>query len=544
MLEDLKRSRGAHAGDRRRGLRRRRPWTAGTCLSQRRGRDHRDARPAARSPARAVRAARSDRVPRARRSRSHARHGFPAGDSQASSATCPRSARRSSSARRCRRRSGSWRARCCTTRWSSSASGRAAPPTGITQAVYPVSQELKSALLVALLRRGDMTQALVFTRTKHRANRLADYLLREGGQSRSHPRQSIAAAADGGARRVQGRARARARRDRHRGARHRRRSARPRRELRRAARAPTTTSIASAARVARRPRVKRSRSWRPTSRAISPPSSARSAGKLPRVTVPDFDYSRAAGGASSRSRSRSASRRFARARRRNVRDATRSPGVMAHTPTGSTDTDSRRASGATSTASPRPASADSRVTSPRTVRAARDGASGRVAGGRSGRPSDHEVVRHLHTFVHDARARISGQKRGAGVTDRGGNQRVVDRSACHAFDRGSSDEVRVHPRGKHQRRLRETLRQKRRHELSRCAVGRRQTGENGIRLDQNSRTDCRDRGNYLERLASICARADSRQVPGPGVARYSPSNRVVASPKRSSLTPMRSMSER
>jgi ATP-dependent RNA helicase RhlE len=53
-------------------------------------------------------------------------------------------------------------------------------PTGITQAVYPVSHDLKSALLVALLKRGDITQALVFTRTKHRANRLADALQREG----------------------------------------------------------------------------------------------------------------------------------------------------------------------------------------------------------------------------------------------------------------------------------------------------------------------------------------------------------------------------
>jgi ATP-dependent RNA helicase RhlE len=53
-------------------------------------------------------------------------------------------------------------------------------PTGITQAVYPVAQELKAALLVALLRRGDIKQALVFTRTKHRANRLADQLVREG----------------------------------------------------------------------------------------------------------------------------------------------------------------------------------------------------------------------------------------------------------------------------------------------------------------------------------------------------------------------------
>jgi ATP-dependent RNA helicase RhlE len=55
-----------------------------------------------------------------------------------------------------------------------------APPTGITQAVYPVSQELKAALFLALLNRGEMKQALVFTRTKHRANRLADFLVRNG----------------------------------------------------------------------------------------------------------------------------------------------------------------------------------------------------------------------------------------------------------------------------------------------------------------------------------------------------------------------------
>ena len=50
---------------------------------------------------------------------------------------------------------------------------RAAPASGITQAVYPVPQQLKPALLVALLKRGDMSDALVFTRTKHRADRLA-----------------------------------------------------------------------------------------------------------------------------------------------------------------------------------------------------------------------------------------------------------------------------------------------------------------------------------------------------------------------------------
>ncbi|HXV12810.1 MAG TPA: DEAD/DEAH box helicase [Candidatus Krumholzibacteria bacterium] len=55
-----------------------------------------------------------------------------------------------------------------------------APAVGITQAVYPVSQELKASLLVALLRRGDVHDALVFTRTKHRANRVADYLVKQG----------------------------------------------------------------------------------------------------------------------------------------------------------------------------------------------------------------------------------------------------------------------------------------------------------------------------------------------------------------------------
>ena len=54
------------------------------------------------------------------------------------------------------------------------------PAVGITQAVYPVLQELKSALLLALLRRGDMKEVLVFTRTKHRTNRVAEYLVKNG----------------------------------------------------------------------------------------------------------------------------------------------------------------------------------------------------------------------------------------------------------------------------------------------------------------------------------------------------------------------------
>jgi ATP-dependent RNA helicase RhlE len=53
---------------------------------------------------------------------------------------------------------------------------RAAPATGIMQAVYPVATHLKPALLLTLLNRGEVQEALVFTRTKHRADRLAKYL--------------------------------------------------------------------------------------------------------------------------------------------------------------------------------------------------------------------------------------------------------------------------------------------------------------------------------------------------------------------------------
>ena len=55
---------------------------------------------------------------------------------------------------------------------------QAAPAVGIAQAVYPVPQDLKGPLLVQLLERGILKEALVFTRTKHRANRLADLLVR------------------------------------------------------------------------------------------------------------------------------------------------------------------------------------------------------------------------------------------------------------------------------------------------------------------------------------------------------------------------------
>ena len=55
-----------------------------------------------------------------------------------------------------------------------------APAAGVSHAAYPVRAELKSALLAELVKRGQIRSVIAFTRTKHRANRLADYLLRNG----------------------------------------------------------------------------------------------------------------------------------------------------------------------------------------------------------------------------------------------------------------------------------------------------------------------------------------------------------------------------
>ncbi|MFL5576261.1 MAG: DEAD/DEAH box helicase [Gemmatimonadaceae bacterium] len=70
---------------------------------------------------------------------------------------------------------------------------KAAPAVGITQAVYPVKQELKAHLFLELVKRGDIKDTIVFTRTKHRANRLADFLTQHGiANARIHGNRSQA----------------------------------------------------------------------------------------------------------------------------------------------------------------------------------------------------------------------------------------------------------------------------------------------------------------------------------------------------------------
>ncbi len=74
---------------------------------------------------------------------------------------------------------------------------KTAPATGVTQALYPVSDNLKAALFLELLQRGEVGSAIVFCRTKHRSNRLAETLERAGiPNARIHGNRSQSARTD------------------------------------------------------------------------------------------------------------------------------------------------------------------------------------------------------------------------------------------------------------------------------------------------------------------------------------------------------------
>lgn len=86
---------------------------------------------------------------------------------------------------------------------------KAAPAAGISQALLPVPERLKRRLLLEVLRRDEVGMALVFTRTKHRANRLAQFLVGAGiscdrihGNRSQSQRESALAAFRGGRLRV------------------------------------------------------------------------------------------------------------------------------------------------------------------------------------------------------------------------------------------------------------------------------------------------------------------------------------------------------
>jgi ATP-dependent RNA helicase RhlE len=58
--------------------------------------------------------------------------------------------------------------------------GQGTPANGIRQVVYPVDTARKRDLLLHLMEKEKMDQVLVFTRTKHRADHLAEHLERKG----------------------------------------------------------------------------------------------------------------------------------------------------------------------------------------------------------------------------------------------------------------------------------------------------------------------------------------------------------------------------
>jgi ATP-dependent RNA helicase RhlE len=58
--------------------------------------------------------------------------------------------------------------------------GKNTPVKTVAHALYPVPQHLKTALLIKLLGATDTNSVLIFTRTKHRANRVAEQIQRAG----------------------------------------------------------------------------------------------------------------------------------------------------------------------------------------------------------------------------------------------------------------------------------------------------------------------------------------------------------------------------
>ena len=58
--------------------------------------------------------------------------------------------------------------------------GRTVPATTVSHALYPVKQHLKTALLKEILRKTKTESVLIFTRTKHRAERVAQQLVKAG----------------------------------------------------------------------------------------------------------------------------------------------------------------------------------------------------------------------------------------------------------------------------------------------------------------------------------------------------------------------------
>ncbi len=83
-----------------------------------------------------------------------------------------------------------------------------APARGVEQTIFPVRHDLKTPLLVELLESGEIDNSIVFTRTKHRADRLAKKLTNRGisadrihgNRSQAQRTRALAAFKDGSTR--------------------------------------------------------------------------------------------------------------------------------------------------------------------------------------------------------------------------------------------------------------------------------------------------------------------------------------------------------
>ncbi len=148
----------------------------------------------------------------------------------------------------------------------------ATPVENITQALYPVAEVQKIDLLVRLLEEEKLDRVLVFTRTKHRADRVCRQLERSTHHGHGHPLQSHSGPAPAGARRLQGRHLPRAGRHRHRGPGHRCRQHLARHQLRPALPGPGLRASHRPHRPRGRRQARPSPSWRPN----RPTSCARS----------------------------------------------------------------------------------------------------------------------------------------------------------------------------------------------------------------------------------------------------------------------------
>ena len=163
-----------------RDLRRRRLRAPGPRPARRARDRRRDARP----PARPRRAAHHRPLAGSRSSSSTRPTGCSTWASSATSARSSRCSRRPPEpavlARPSRTTSAQLAGGSCTTRRPSRSRRATRPPSSSRRSSIPVDRERKRELLTHLIRSGRIEQALVFTRTKHGANRLAEQLGRDG----------------------------------------------------------------------------------------------------------------------------------------------------------------------------------------------------------------------------------------------------------------------------------------------------------------------------------------------------------------------------